>query len=167
MIYAFDTYYFDKKAKTVCLGFKHWTDSEASVTLSETIASDEDYEPGAFYKKELPCIMNLLKRIDLLPEDLIVVDGYAILDDDGKIGLGGHLYEMLDRIVGVIGVAKTNFVRNQKNKREVFRGVSKNPLYISAIGTNLDQTSQNIKRMHGEHRIPTLLKKLDQLTRCF
>lgn len=34
------------------------------------------YEPGSFYKRELPCILSLLKDI-YKQLDAIVIDGYA------------------------------------------------------------------------------------------
>jgi len=37
MILAFDTYYSDDKAKTVCIAFENWTDSVAFQTYEETL----------------------------------------------------------------------------------------------------------------------------------
>ena len=37
MILAFDTYYFDNSAKTVCLAFENWTDENIMQDYSETI----------------------------------------------------------------------------------------------------------------------------------
>ena len=42
---------------------------------------------------------------------LIVIDGFVYLDDEGGYGLGGHLYECLERRVQIVGVAKSPFKR--------------------------------------------------------
>jgi deoxyribonuclease V len=75
------------------------------------------------------------------------------------------LYETLQQQIPVIGVAKTKFLQNTQHVREVFRGQSINPLYISSIGIDIDQAAQNIQNMFGNYRIPTLLKHLDTLTK--
>jgi deoxyinosine 3'endonuclease (endonuclease V) len=165
MILAFDTYYFDNKAKTVCLCFEHWTDDKPTQIFEEIIEGIAEYEPGAFYKRELPCILSLLKKIDIAIVDLIVVDSFVILDDAGKLGLGGHLYEHLGKKIPIIGVAKSNFAQNTQNKKAVLRGESLNPLFVTSLGIDLEQASENIKSMHGEYRLPTLLKLLDRLTK--
>lgn len=165
MILAFDTYYFDNKAKTVCLCFEQWTDDKPAQVFEEIVEGIAEYEPGAFYKRELPCILSLLNKIDLTCVDWIVVDGYVILNDTGKIGLGGYLYEQLDKKVPVIGVAKSNYVQNTKNKLAILRGESVNPLFITALGVSLEKAGEYIKNMHGEFRLPTLLKQLDRLTK--
>ncbi|MEP2278341.1 MAG: endonuclease V, partial [Maribacter sp.] len=92
MIIAFDTYYYDNKAKTVGVSFNKWEDDKPIEIYSEIIEGVAEYEPGSFYKRELPCIMSLLKKISLDKIDLIIVDSYVILDDNGKLGLGGHLF---------------------------------------------------------------------------
>jgi hypothetical protein len=52
-----------------------------------------------------------------------------------------------------------------KNVIPVLRGESINPLYVTAIGTNLQQVADNIKGMHGDYRLPTVLKELDRITK--
>lgn len=165
MILAFDSYYFNNKAKTVCLAFDHWSDSVESAIYSELLEPIADYEPGAFYKRELPCILSLLKQIDLSKVSFIIIDGFVQLDDSGKLGLGGHLYEQLERKIPVIGVAKTNFATIETLKRPLLRGSSERPLYITAVGIDLDKATDHIRSMHGENRMPILLKKLDGLTK--
>lgn len=165
MILAFDTYYFDDKAKTVCLAFHNWEDAEEAAVYTQLLKDIADYEPGEFYKRELPCILSLVQEIDLSEVETIVIDGFVQLDDEGRLGLGGHLYEKLDQKIPVIGVAKTNFATIQQLKRPLLRGESKNPLYITAIGMDVDEATVNIHNMHGEFRMPTLLKRLDGLTR--
>jgi deoxyinosine 3'endonuclease (endonuclease V) len=145
MILAFDTYYFGNEAKTVAVLFNNWTDAQPTRVFSETINSSEDYQPGEFYKRELPCIVSLLDKIDLKDIDIIVIDGFVILDNAEKHGLGGHLYEHLQKKIAVIGVAKSNFALNTLFKREVFRGESERPLYITALGIDIDLASNTSK----------------------
>ncbi len=165
MILAFDTYYFDNQAKTVCLSFSNWTDDKPCEIFTEILDAPAEYEPGAFYKRELPCILSLLKQIDLRKVSAIVVDGFVILDDNGKPGLGGRLYAHLDQKIPVIGVAKTNYAQNSANKRPVTRGKSTRALFVTALGMDLDLAAEYVKNMHGEYRMPTLLKELDRLTK--
>lgn len=164
MILAFDTYYFDNKAKTVCISFENWSDEENYKVYTEIIESKEDYKSGEFYKRELPCILSLLNKIAIKNITTIIIDGFVFLDDYKRLGLGGHLYNQLNDIP-IIGVAKTNFATLEKNKRELFRGKSIKPLYITSIGIDIEKAKNLIKNMNGQNRIPTLLKKLDTLTK--
>ena len=106
-----------------------------------------------------------MKKIDLINVEAIIIDGFVFLDDNNKLGLGGHLYKSLGTKIPIIGVAKTNFATIDKEKKSVYRGNSKNPLYITAIGINVEDAAEKIKNMTGAYRIPTLLKYLDRLTR--
>jgi deoxyinosine 3'endonuclease (endonuclease V) len=64
MILAFDTYYFDNKAKTVSICFDDWSDEENYKVETEVIENSEEYQSGEFYKRELPCILSLLDKIE-------------------------------------------------------------------------------------------------------
>ena len=165
MIIAFDTYYYENKAKTIGVSFNSWEDENFQEIYSEIIEGVAEYEPGSFYKRELPCISSLLEKINLDEIDTIIVDGYVILDDNGKLGLGGHLFENLDRRIPIIGVAKTGYHSNKLNTKALLRGESKNPLYISALGIELELAYENIKSMHGKYRMPTLLQIMDSKTK--
>ncbi|WP_428233014.1 endonuclease V [Flavobacterium sp.] len=165
MILAFDTYYFDGKAKTVCIEFTKWNQSENFKVHTEIIGNVEEYIPGEFYRRELPCIISLLNQFDLRAIEYIVVDGFVYLDDEKKYGLGGHLYEKLNKEIPVIGVAKTNFASIEKYKKTLFRGDSKKPLFVTAIGIDLDDAFEKVESMAGEFRMPTLLKEMDRLTK--
>ncbi len=165
MILAFDTYYFDNRAKTVCIAFDSWLDENNYIVHSELTANVEEYQPGEFYKRELPCILSLIDKINLKKVEAIVVDGFVYLDDNQKLGLGGHLFNQLHETIPIIGVAKTNFATLNKNKRELKRGKSIKPLYITSVGIDVDKATKLIERMSGANRIPTLLKKLDMLTK--
>lgn len=165
MIYAFDTFYYPDYAKTVCIAFEQWDSKTESFIYSENTEINSDYESGAFYKRELPCILSLLKKIDLKDGDFIIVDGYVTLDNNGKIGLGGYLYESLNKKYPVIGIAKNEFASEDNMRKTIFRGESKTPLFLTAVGIDTDDIKIKVENMYGAYRIPTLLKKLDQLTR--
>lgn len=165
MILAFDTYYFDNKAKTVCLEFENWNEDKNFKVHTEIIDNVSEYIPGEFYKRELPCILSLLNQIDLKNIEAIIVDGFVYLDDDKKNGLGGHLYEKLNKEIPIIGVAKTNFASIEKDKKALLRGDSAKPLFITSIGIDLEEAFQKVESMAGEFRMPTLLKELDRLTK--
>ena len=166
MILAFDVAYNDNNiAQAVGIGFHDWNAEQPAVIYKEFIIGLEAYQPGEFFRRELPCIQKILAKIDLREIDLVIIDGYVFLDDEGKPGLGAHLYEVLHRKIPVVGVAKSSFAGNIKFVKEILRGESKQPLYISAMGMALDDAARLVTQMHGDFRIPTLLKKLDQLTK--
>lgn len=167
MIFAVDVYYKENIAKSVGLLFKKWSDSEPFEIVSSYTQDPQEYEPGHFYKRELPCIMELLKHTNIKAIDIIIIDGYVYLSNDKKAGLGYHLYTCLNKKIPVIGVAKTAFYSNSGNEivMETYRGKSSKPLFITAEGIELDFAAGCIKEMHGEYRIPTLLKLLDTHTK--
>ena len=165
MILAIDVHYRDNSAKVVCAVLQQWKDPVAVQYHIRHVNAVAEYIPGEFYKRELPCILAILQDIDLSTVSCIVIDGFVILDDTGKHGLGGHLYERLDRKVPVIGVAKSSFHQNTQYVIPVYRGESSNPLYITAIGTDLQQAADHIQEMYGGYRIPAVLKELDRRTK--
>lgn len=140
-----------------------WTSNECAV-FSKMVTDVSEYEPGAFYKREMPCIIELLYAI---PHRLacIVVDGYVLLGEDQHLGLGGHLYQSLAGMIPVVGVAKTYFQGTPDNQAVLRRGSTK-ALYVSALGADLDVMKANVDSMHGEFRNPTLLKFVDQHCRA-
>ncbi|OCG09080.1 hypothetical protein A9G13_03225 [Gilliamella sp. wkB178] len=168
MYLAIDVYYMQDRAKTVGILFEHWSASKAEITGIITDYQDNvaPYQSGQFYQRELPCIMALLNKIDLSNISAIIIDGYVHLQD-GKLGLGGHLYNALKQTIPIIGVAKKPFLGNSQYLIEVLRGNSKHPLYVTAIGTQLDAAASNIKSMTGKYRFPDLLSFLDQQTKLF
>lgn len=168
MILAIDVYYIDNRAKSVGILFHHWTDSTSAIEQVITDYQDNvaPYQSGQFYQRELPCIMSLLDKIDLSKLTCIVIDGYVHLDE-GKIGLGGHLYHALNKTIPIIGVAKKPFSGNSEYLIEVLRGQSKHPLYVTSIGIPLINAANSVQSMAGKHRMPDVLSYLDQQTKLF
>lgn len=165
MIYAFDTYYFDDKARTACVAFQNWEDKEPFQIYIKYHTDIEDYKSGEFFKRELPCILDALKDIPLTENDTIIVDGYVVLNNDYKYGLGAYLYEALDKRIPVIGVAKNLYKEANQYRLALVRGDSGKPLYITSLGIDIHEAYDNIRKMDGLYRMPTLLKRLDQLSR--
>lgn len=165
MIFAFDTYYAGNTAKTVCIGFEHWQSTDFSFCKIYTSIVPDEYFSGEFYKRELPGMLALIGEMAVNEQDIIIVDGFVVLDDEGKPGLGWRFYEALGRKIPVVGIAKSNFATVVRLKREVIRGDSKKPLYVTAAGVDLEFASEQVRQMGGDFRIPDLLKKLDLLTK--
>jgi deoxyribonuclease V len=103
-----------------------------------------------------------LKSLSEFPQ-VIVIDGYVWLGHQ-RPGLGAHLYEALGGSVAVIGVAKTSFVKAEPVV-PVLRGRSRSPLHVTAVGMDVAEAASHIRTMHGPHRVSTLLKRVDQLSR--
>jgi deoxyribonuclease V len=121
----------------------------------------QPYEPGALYKRELPCIQAVLELGPRL--DLLIVDGYATLDPTGRPGLGARAAEAIG--IAVIGVAKTPF-RAATHAAEVIRGTAKRPLYVTTTGEfTAAEAAKIVAGMAGPHRLPMALSRVDSLAR--
>jgi len=164
MILALDVHYKETYAKSVGVLF-NWQDNAPAKIITAIIYDVEDYTPGLFYKRELPCLLPVINQVSKDAIEAIIIDGYVYIDNHKNFGLGGHLWKALDENIAVIGVGKTTFHTNRQTVVEVFRGTGKNPLYVSAIGMDNNDAAQLVKNMHGEYRIPGILKTLDQITK--
>ncbi|MDG5491052.1 endonuclease V [Psychroserpens sp. SPM9] len=165
MYLALDVHYKSNYAKSVGVIFETVHDAIAQQVVIAQIDEVKPYEPGAFYKRELPCLLQVISKVKLGSLDAILVDGHVYIDDSLNYGLGGYLYEALASKIPIIGIAKRAFHSNRNTVKEVFRGSSENPLYVSAIGMDLDEAAAFISNMHGDYRHPTLLKSLDTHTK--
>jgi deoxyribonuclease V len=158
---AFDVHYReDGLACAAAVSFHDFGDSAPSATYRRRLPIPAGYLPGAFYRRELPCILKLMEALDLPPE-LFIIDGYVMLGE--RPGLGQHLYEAFDGRVPVIGVAKSPYAG--ATGIAVYRGTSKKPLHVTAAGIAPGAAGRAIRQMHGPYRIPTLLGIVDQLAR--
>lgn len=95
--------------------------------------------------------------------DIIITDSFVWVNEYKK-GLGAYLYEAVNPKIPVIGVAKS-YLKGSTSYVKVYRGKSKNPLYISAIGIDLKDSVRLIRNLKGGFRIPDILKKVDRLSR--
>lgn len=163
MLACVDVHYEAASAVAACVLFEHWTAATACAELVQPICTIADYEPGQFYKRELPCLLAVLARVSD-PLETIVIDGYVWLTDEPQPGLGAHLYHALNDQVPVIGAAKSRYP-SANTAREVRRGDSQRPLFVTAAGLEVAVAAQKLAQMHGPYRLPTLLKAVDRLCR--
>jgi deoxyribonuclease V len=163
MILAVDVHYSVNHATVAGVVFHTWTDETPEMELACNVEVIADYQPGQFYKRELPCILKLIEASGVQPE-CIVVDGLVYLDGSSKAGLGRHLFDALGGKIPVVGVAKKLF-KGISPRHEIYRGASAKPLYVTAVGIDLKQAKEYICNMHGKYRQPTLLKWVDRLCR--
>jgi deoxyribonuclease V len=141
-----------------CVGAE-WPDAIATIeVIVRTPGPAPEYESGAFYERELPYLLTVLARMPAL--DAVIVDGYVWLAPE-RPGLGWYLNRELG--IPVIGVAKNPFAGAQAI--EMVRGDSARPLFVTAIGFDPGEAAQRVREMHGDHRIPTLLRRVDALAR--
>jgi len=164
MLLAIDVYYKEQSAKVVGALF-YWEDQEPINVLSCDHHGVLPYESGSFYKRELPCILTLLRQVNLDDLSAIIIDGHCFLSNDKKYGLGAYLWEAIDKKVPVIGVAKKGFYDAENVLKPVLRGESKIPLYVSTVDFDLTTAMEKVKHMHGKYRIPNILKIVDRETR--
>lgn len=161
MIAAFDVNYLkDGSASAAAVIFRDYKDSKSVAEYVQCIPNIEDYIPGEFYKRELPCILSLIEQFNETLDEMIV-DGYVMLGD--RSGLGKHLFDSFVGKIPVIGVAKSKFKGSSGIK--VYRGRSMRPLYVTSAGVDPNEASARIRTMHGANRVPTLLKRVDLLAR--
>ncbi|MEQ9497562.1 MAG: endonuclease V [Deltaproteobacteria bacterium] len=161
-IVAVDVAYEDDNARAAGVSFAAFTDAEPTSTSVVELKGVAPYIPGALYLRELPALRAVLERFERF--GTVVVDGHVELGDGP--GLGAHLQASLREDgmnIVVIGVAKNPY--RGAPAVEVLRGTSERPLYVTAAGMPVDEAAAHVRSMHGPHRLPTLLKLADTLTR--
>ena len=141
MILAVDVAYDDSRASVAGVLFKSWGSPQPEQVVS--LMLDDVQQPLS----------------------AIVIDGYVQLGQDQHAGLGLHLWHSLNEQVPVIGVAKTWF-KDTPEHCQLLRGKSNTPLYVTAAGLDLTVAKAHIASMAGAHRIPALLKLVDQQCRA-
>ena len=162
-IAALDVHYSGTTAQVAVITFDGWLAVDALEEQIFTMNVPGEYEPGQFYKRELPCLMAAIRLLQQPPE-IILIDGYVWLDAAQKPGLGGHLFAALEHQIPVVGVAKTSY-KGSDFAVSLIRGESQNPLYVTAAGIGAQPAADAVASMGGPFRIPTLLKHVDTLSR--
>ena len=134
----------------------------SSITCEKTVfvAEVAAYQPGSFYKRELPPLRAVLTGVDDV--GLLVIDGYVDLDPAGRPGLGAHVHEEFG--IPVIGVAKTRFA-SATHAVPVLRGTAARPLYVTAAGLPAADAADLVRAMAGKFRFPDALRRVDALAR--
>ena len=178
MILALDSYYKNDVCNTSLVVFENINSSEPIYTNTIYTKVTSDYIPGEFYKRELPGIIKILEKLKDEHTNIwnnikiIITDSFVTLKhgcDEWK-GLGGYLKEYLKSIKEdkiIYGVAKSDFCDSHLISHAVFRGESSKPLYVQSASGEHTGVAFMIKNMHGQYRIPTMLKLVDQLSRIF
>lgn len=166
MIACLDVDYRDHDARAACVLIPHWTAARPERSYLANVRDVLPYQPGSFYRRELPGLLAVLRCLAFNP-DIIVVDGYVWLPLEEAAGLGSRLHAALHGASAVVGVAKTELrgARESSLVVPVLRGRSGKPLYVTSVGIGLDHAATMVKSMHGDHRIPSILRYTDQLAR--
>ena len=107
LVACVDVGYRDTTAVAAGVWFRGWAASEPEVEVVTALGEVAPYQPGEFYRRELPCVLAVLERGPAA--EVVVVDGYVWLGF-GRAGLGAHLYQALGERTVVVGVAKSRFV---------------------------------------------------------
>ncbi len=162
MIACLDVAYGDAAAYAAGITFRDWADATPLEERVAAVAKVELYQSGQVFRRELPGLLAVLKTLP--PVDVVIVDGYVWLGPGNQPGLGAHLYQALGEHTAVVGVAKTRF-KGTDFAREVVRGRSTRPLFITAAGMSPECAAEHVRSMHGPYRMPTLLKRVDSLCR--
>lgn len=160
---ALDVDYRADCAVVACVTFADWAAPTPTATWTRrSDAPPQEYEPGAFYKRELPYLLDLLAEVQRseAPPEVLIVDGHVWLGPH-RPGLGWRLHEATGR--EVVGVAKQAFFGSPA--LPVLRGESRQPLWVTTTGPDVQQAARRVQAMHGAWRVPTLLKLADGLAR--
>jgi deoxyribonuclease V len=160
-----DVSYASDVAGVACLLADTWTTATPAMEISKCLeCAPAKYVPGEFYKRELPLLRAVIDDLTHLPS-ILAIDGYVWLGADNTPGLGAHLFQALHAATPIVGVAKTRY-RNDTWSEPVYRGKSRRPLYVTAAGVEIAKAAALVSSMHGKHRIPTLLQRVDRLARA-
>lgn len=81
MVLAIDVHYRKDIAKAVGVLFE-LTDNEPKQILIEYLHGIEEYVSGQFYKRELPCILQIITKVDLSQIEVIIIDGHVFIDNN-------------------------------------------------------------------------------------
>lgn len=163
MIAAVDVSYHTDRTIAAGLLFPDWTSDTAVAQACHTSQKALPYEPGHFFRRELPGLLQVLNMLEN-QFDTVVIDGYVWLESH-KAGLGRHLYMALGGHFPVVGVAKSEF-KGAQHAQQVFRGRSRRPLFVTAAGMDVLVAASHVRSMHGPYRVPTMLKLVDRICRC-
>jgi deoxyribonuclease V len=162
MIAFLDAYYREMHTSVACLLSADWSDGMPVHELVRHFPQAQPYTPGQFYQRELPCLLGILDEVSS-DVTAVVIDAYVWLDAQHRPGLGAHLYSALGSRTPVVGVAKSAFAGAPAIP--VLRGQSLSPLFVTSQGIPPEEAAAHVREMHGTFRIPTLLKRVDQLSR--
>ena len=96
--FCMDVDYRAEHALAAGILFDDWESDAMIQTFTAKIDGAAAYQSGQFYKRELPCLTQLIDQLPALPT-VLIVDGYVYLDDQQKMGLGAYLWKHYGRQV--------------------------------------------------------------------
>lgn len=163
MIACLDVHYAEGRATAACIRFRHWADEKSVDVVTASMDTVAAYESGEFYKRELAPLLRVLERSGQSAQTL-VIDGYVWLDAQGSPGLEALLYAATGGQSRVIGIRQEP-TQKRGFAYHVMRGSSTKPLYVTAIGLDTADAAEGVKNMHGPHRIPTMVRAADRVSR--
>lgn len=137
-------------------------DTKADKIITAVVDHIDKYQPGQFYRRELRCIDEVLRKTDINQIEMIFIDGYADFGTE-RLPLGAYVYKQYQ--LPVIGIAKNHFQGCVLNDTEVLRGNSLKPLFVTCQGLELDKAKDIVRNMAGAYRLPELVKITDQAAR--
>lgn len=159
-----DAHYDKRGAVAAAVVAQQWSDAAPCEERVLAMPAALPYRSGAFFERELPCLIAVLSALQSAI-GAILIDGYVVLDAQGSPGLGAHLHAHLGGAVPVVGVAKTAY-RGAAFAMPVCRGASQRPLFVTAAGMAAAEAARLVQGMHGAHRLPTLIARVDRLARA-
>src|SRR5262245_37228231 len=80
MIACTDVHYTNTHAIAGCILFHDWCDAHSDLAITERVDEPAPYEPGRFYRRELPALLSVISKLTVRPE-VIIIDGYVWLGD--------------------------------------------------------------------------------------
>lgn len=166
MIVAVDVDYRASECVAAAVAFESWSAATSVHEAVVRLPAASPYRSGELWVRELPPLLAVLEQMAsaIAPRTIaiVVVDAYVWLPPDGRAGLGARVHEALG--VAVVGVAKTQ-LKDDTISIPVLRGTSRRPLRVGAAGLAPDEAAAAIAAMHGHDRMPTLLRRVDRLSR--
>ncbi len=145
------------------MAFDDWDAAEAARNFTSRVAPVDPpvrSPPGAV---ELAGVLHLLREHALQPE-LIVIDGPVHLDAAEKPAWGRQLFDVLGGRTAVIGIS-TPTTSGLSAQFEVWRDAEARPLIVTCVGIDLGAAKVRLRTMHGQRRVPTLMKLAIRLAR--
>lgn len=140
-----------------------WDAAEATKTYVLRIAQVDKPVRGELDLRAIPCVMQLLREHSLSPE-ILLLDGFVLLDSNETPGLGQHLHQALGGRVPVIGVSRKG-LPGLTAQFEVLREDEAPPLWVTCAGIDIGAAKARLRAMHGRKRVPTLLKLVARLAK--
>src|SRR2546430_11012537 len=92
LIVCLDVDYRGTEAFAAGVWFRGWAAATAEAQRVVHIPLVEPYQPGEFYRRELPCLLQVLASGPAA--EIVIIDGYVWLGA-GRPGLGARLYESI------------------------------------------------------------------------